>query len=167
MIGLVKTSGEMLMSAKILCFICILCLSLSMSGCCYIVNQVFVTPTPVPSATQMPTVTPAPATPTPYAGTYTPTPVQSTYVESYHVSLAAQTGENGTIKITNMGGAGIKYLSYFTVTNNGAPVTPAGLTTGQGSIGFYNSSASVNRIVIVGVFIDNEHKVLMDTTLYI
>lgn len=167
MIDLVKTSREMLMNAKILCFICILCLSLSMSGCCYVINHAFVTPTPVPSATQMPTATPVPATPTPYAGTPTPSPTQSTNVESYHVSLVAQTGENGTIKITNMGGEGTKYLSYMTVTNNGVPVTPVGLTPGSGSIGFYKSSASVNRIVIVGVFTDNEHKVLMDTTLYI
>ena len=39
------------MKAKILCFICIVILSLSMSGCCYIINQALVTPTPVPSAT--------------------------------------------------------------------------------------------------------------------
>ena len=92
--------------------------------------------------------------------------MQSTYVESYQVALAAQTGNNKTINITNMGGAGAKYVSYFIVTNNGMPVTPVGLTTVTGSIGTYKSDATVNRIVIVGVFIDNEHKVLMDTTLY-
>lgn len=155
------------MKAKILCFICIIVLSLSMSGCCYIINQALVTPTPVPSATQAPTATATPsATPTSYIGTITPSPVQSTYVESYQVALAAQAGDNRTINITNMGGPGAKYLSYFTVTNNGMPVTPAGLTTISGSIGTYKSDATVNRIVIVGVFIDNEHKVLMDTTLY-
>jgi hypothetical protein len=155
------------MNAKILCFICIVCLSLSMSGCCSIINQVLITPTPVPTATELPTATATalPATATPYTGTYTPTPVQSTYVESYQVALIPQTGENNTIKITNMGGPGVKYLSYFTVTNNGMPVTPVGLTTKTGSVGIYNSSEPSNRIVIVGVFIDNEHKVLLDTTL--
>jgi len=157
----------MLMKAKILCFICIVCLSLSMSGCCHIINQAFVTPTPVPSATPMPTAKATmPPTATPYSGIFTPTPVQSTYVESYEISLVPQTGDNGTIKITNMGGAGTKYLSYFTVTNNGVPVTPVGLNASSGSIGVYKSDATVNRIVIVGVFIDNEHKVLKDTTLY-
>ncbi len=157
----------MLMKANILCFICIICLSLSMSGCCYIINQVTETPTPTPSPTQVPTATATvQATATPYAGTFTPTPIQSTYVDSYQVSLAAQTGDNHTINITNMGGPGIKYLSYFTVTNNGMPVKPAGLMANSSSVGTYESDATVNRIVIVGVFIDNEHKVLMDTTLY-
>lgn len=155
------------MKAQMLCVISIVCLSLSMSGCCCFINQALVTPTPLPSATQMPTVTATvPATATPYSGTYTPTPLQNTYVESYQISLAAQTGENHTIKITNMGGPGVKYLSYFTVTNNGVPVTPVGLTSTAGSIGVYSSDATVNRIVVVGVFIDNEHKVLMDTSLY-
>lgn len=156
----------MLMKAKILCFICIVCLSLSMSGCCYIINQAIETPTPSPSPTQVPTATATPqATATPYAGTITPTPVQSTYVDSYQISLIPQTGENNTIKITNMGGSGAKYLSYFVVTNNGMPATPVGLTPQAGSVGTYRSNESSNRIVIVGVFIDNEHKVLLDTTL--
>lgn len=155
------------MNAKILCFICIVCLSLSMSGCCSIINQVLITPTPVPTATELPTATATlQATATPFAGTITPSPVQSTYVQSYQVSLAAQTGSNHTINITNMGGPGAQYLSYLTVTNNGMPVTPVGLTPKPNSVGTYASDASVNRIVIVGVFIDNEHHVLMDTTLY-
>lgn len=156
----------MLMKAKILCFICIICLSLSMSGCCNIINQFTETPTPSPSPTQVPTATATPqATATPTVGAITPTPVQSTYVDSYQISLIPQTGDNGTIKITNMGGPGVKYVSYFVVTNNGKPVTPVGLTTEAGSIGTYPSNESSNRIVIVGVFVDNEHKVLLDTTL--
>ncbi|HEY3422544.1 MAG TPA: hypothetical protein VGK13_05240 [Methanocellaceae archaeon] len=114
----------------------------------------------------MPTATATPsATATPNAGTATPSPTQSTYVDSYQVSLVPQTGDNNTIKITNMGCPGVKYVSYFVITDNGMPVTPVGLTTQAGSIGTYRSEATVNRIVIVGVFIDNEHKVLLDTTL--
>jgi hypothetical protein len=82
------------------------------------------------------------------------------------VVLAAQTEANDTIKITNLGGPGAKYLRYFTVTNNGVPVDPAGLTTEAGSTGTYKSDATVNRIIVVGVFVDDTKTPLMDTTLH-
>lgn len=161
------------MKGKILCIILIIGLMLSVSGCCYLARQTFATPTPVPtplpSATQLPTPVPTAtpqATVAPYPTyTATPSPAPAGYVGSYSVILSAQTEANDTIKITNLGGPGVKYLRYFTVTNNGIPVDPVGLTTDAGSIGTYKSDAAVNRIIVVGVFVDNTKTPLMDTTL--
>jgi hypothetical protein len=158
------------MNGKIVCFILIIGLALSMSGCCYMVRQTFATPTPLPSATeaptQLPTATPQ-ATSAPYPTyTATPSPAPAGYVASYSVILAAQTEGNNTIRITNMGGSGAKYLSYLKVTNNGMPVDPVGLTTTAGSSGVFMTNATTNRIVVNGYFIDNTQKPLMDTTVY-
>lgn len=162
------------MKIMVMCFILIVSLAIFVSGCCCCCTDrsIFATatPTPVPSATQVPTPVQT-ATPQPTVAPYptytaTPSPAPAGYVASYSVVLAAQPEANNTIRITNIGGPGTKYLRYFKVTDNGMPVDPVGLTTTSGSSGVYTSNATIDRIVVVGYFVDNTQQPLMDTTLH-
>lgn len=156
------------MKAKILGLICIICMVLATSGCCSLARQAFsdLTATaPGPTATPVATLLPTAIVSATPAYTATPTAYPSGPVRSYQVTLAAESVGNKQIKITNLGGPGALYVSKFTMTNNGRPVNLAGLTAQAGSNDTYETLADTNRIIVTGIFTDDTHKILLDTTL--
>ena len=86
--------------------------------------------------------------------------IQTTKVMAFTANSLA----NGTVQVTNMGGADSAKLSYANVTINGAAQTSSPSTTIGSSTIIGTGTAGQNKVVIVGTFKDGSTQVLFDST---